>query len=267
MQQLVLLLASGGQPVTDLQQQAPWIETRLNTGGLSLDQLIVPLADDKLAQQLPRNRRVFKTHAPVQLMPCTSLGNSKVIVVARNVKDACVSAYYHNRSIPGHKYDGPWHNFVELFAEGKLEHGSWWEHTAGWFNASRELPEQILFVTYESLKDKPNQTVKKIAQFLSLDDSDTNVSAALEGASFSTMKSQSAELTLKRANAGEKVMQRKQVDGEEISHFRKGKKGGWKGHFTVNQSEVYDKLCQERMVGKCVGFEMEYGDGTKFRTE
>ena len=99
MQQLVLLLCLGpGNQVTDLQEQAPWIEARVNQGKLKIEDLSTCVEGDSLAQQLPGNRRVFKTHAPFQLMPCTSLGESKVIYVARNVKDACVSAYYHNRS-------------------------------------------------------------------------------------------------------------------------------------------------------------------------
>ena len=50
-------------------------------GALSLAQLCEPATE----------RRVFKTHAPRDLFPCKELGAAKIVYVARNPKDACVS--------------------------------------------------------------------------------------------------------------------------------------------------------------------------------
>ena len=70
------------------------------------------------------------------------------------------------------------------------------------------------------------------------------------------MKSQSEALASQVAKAGGKVMQRKEVDGIKVSHFRKGQKGGWKSHFTVAQSELYDKLSNQRL-HDCEGLDFE----------
>jgi hypothetical protein len=37
----------------------------------------------------------------------------QVVYVARNPKDACVSAFFHNRSHASLAYDGPWDHFVD----------------------------------------------------------------------------------------------------------------------------------------------------------
>ena len=39
--------------------------------------------------------RTIKTHLPLELLPPTLLATCKVIFVNRNIKDACVSMYYH----------------------------------------------------------------------------------------------------------------------------------------------------------------------------
>jgi hypothetical protein len=103
------------------QVQAPWLEALVNHGGASLDTLNGAGGgeEDELKALGGGRRRVFKTHAPFGLMPCVDLAGSgaKVIYVARNPKDACVSAFYHNRAIPMHEYDGPWDNFCGLYLE------------------------------------------------------------------------------------------------------------------------------------------------------
>ena len=40
--------------------------------------------------------------------------------MCRNVKDACVSAFYHNRSLPSLGYDGPFDHFAQCYLNGEV---------------------------------------------------------------------------------------------------------------------------------------------------
>ena len=107
-QQLVLLLVRGGaaSAVRDPMIEAPWLERGVCLGELTLD------GEPAGARHRRRRRRpCSRPAAPWALARC-ALGDAKVVYVARNAKDACVSAFFHNRAIPAHEYDGPWDNFV-----------------------------------------------------------------------------------------------------------------------------------------------------------
>ena len=56
----------------------------------------------------------------------------KVVYVSRNPKDACVSMFHHTRAIDSFTYDGTFGDFIELFLQGGVEHGSWWHHHRRW---------------------------------------------------------------------------------------------------------------------------------------
>lgn len=44
--------------------------------------------------------------------------------------------------------------------------GLFWEHVLGYWTESLEMPEKVMFLTYEELKMKPCFYLKKIAEFL-----------------------------------------------------------------------------------------------------
>ena len=254
-QQLVLLLVRGGaaSAVRDPMIEAPWLERGVCLGELTLDG---EPADG--ARGGGGGRRVYKTHAPWELAPWRALGDAKVVYVARNAKDACVSAFYHNRAIPGHAYDGPWENFVKVYLDGRLEHGRWADHVRGWWAMRCARPAQICWVTYEELHARPREAVGRIARFLEVDGAATDalVDAAIAGAAFDTMKRQSAARgggpARKKGGAG---------------HFREGAPpGGWRRHFTVAQSLEFDAALAESLADLPDGLEFDYGDGEVWST-
>ena len=210
MQQIVLLLSHAGDTscTVDMQQKAPWLEAGISRGDITISEL--KDSTDMNLTQKGGGRRIFKTHAPYQLMPCKEwLGSgAKCIYVARNPKDAAVSAFYHNRGLPKHEYDGPWEHFVsDIYLQGKLEHGCWWEHMREWWLAYERHPAQILWVTYEELKQDPTAQIKRIAQFLPIDCGDELVEKVIAGSSFDAMKQASS----KAQNSGP---MRKKVQGQ-----------------------------------------------------
>ncbi|QQP36612.1 Sulfotransferase 1A1, partial [Caligus rogercresseyi] len=56
------------------------------------------------------------------------INKGKVIYVTRNPKDVCVSFYHHEKLLNNHQYTGSFEKFAELFLEGKVAYGSYWEH-------------------------------------------------------------------------------------------------------------------------------------------
>eukprot|EP00939_MAST-03C_sp_MAST-3C-sp1_P003687 g3687.t1 len=178
-----------------------------------------------------RALRFLKTHARHEHLPGIYSRNGKApkycraIVVTRNPKDACVSMFHHARNIPIFKYTGPFHDWVWRYARGDVESGCFWEWHAGWWQAKKKNPKQILWVTFENLKKEPAAEITRVARFLKLD-------ASLSDAAFQ-------ELVAKTVKATTFKKMKAQYNSK---HFRKGKSGGWRGVFTQKQSDAYDRI-------------------------
>ncbi len=72
--------------------------------------------------------RYIKSHLPLPMLPPNLLDTAKVIFVARNPKDCCVSYYNHEKLIPVQGYTGDFAQFAKMFKEGKNAYGDYWIH-------------------------------------------------------------------------------------------------------------------------------------------
>ncbi|KAL1457326.1 hypothetical protein MTO96_006251 [Rhipicephalus appendiculatus] len=105
----------------------------------------------------------IKTHMPFRFQPYSK--DAKYIYVARNPYDCCVSYFYHTKHFPDYKFqDGTFDQFFEMFLEGKVDFGDYFDHLLSW-HEHREDPN-VLFVTYEQLKNDVRTSVLKIADFI-----------------------------------------------------------------------------------------------------
>merc|ERR1712141_650308 len=76
-----------------------------------------------------KSPRILKTHLPVSMLPPRVLTTSKVIVVARNVKDACVSFYHGEKLLKHHGWSASFEDYVKFFMDGKPGGcGNYWVH-------------------------------------------------------------------------------------------------------------------------------------------
>lgn len=94
----------------------------------------VQWARDQPAEQ----PRIIKTHLPLNLLPPNLLNTAKVVYVARNPRDCCVS-YYHHQTLfdEGYRFTGEFEDFARLFREGMLNYGDYWSHLkTAWANRS-----------------------------------------------------------------------------------------------------------------------------------
>jgi hypothetical protein len=177
--------------------------------------------------------RIFKSHMPYRMALAGGPGESpcKFIYIARNPKDVCVSYFYFEsgKAWSG-RYHGPWEHWLRIFLEGKIQRGDWFEHVLSWWE-HRDL-ENLLFLRYEDLKRDFHHQLVRIAGFLG---------GAL-----------SAELVAKIATATsfQQMQQTPFSSHTQIAdfegYFRKGEIGSWKERFTVAQSELFDRIYQER---------------------
>ncbi len=188
--------------------------------------------------------RIFKSHMPYdmalgggpELSPC------KYIYIARNPKDVCVS-YFHFESGKAWSggYSGPWEHWLELFMEGRVQRGSWFDHVLSWWkhrNASN-----LLFLKYEDMKRDFDTQLRRIASYLDHDLSEEVIEKINMATSFTRMKS-------------DRFSNHKEIPQLE-DFFRKGGIGSWKDQFTVAQSDAFDQIYRERMAGTGLDIEFE----------
>lgn len=96
--------------------------------------------------------RVIKTHLPIDMLPKDVLTKAKVVFVARNPMDCCVSFFHHERLVPNQGFLGTFEQYANLFRNGRNPMGDYWYHlkvrieiyfqdfwkTSEWKNALRE---------------------------------------------------------------------------------------------------------------------------------
>nr|XP_023968268.1 uncharacterized protein LOC101949120 isoform X4 [Chrysemys picta bellii] len=115
--------------------------------------------------------------------------------------------------------------------------GSWFQHVKGWLGLRDRL--NFLLLTYEEMHQDLRGSVERICQFLGKPLDARALDGVVENASFQAMKqNKMCNYSLVPEN----------IMDQRISPFlRKGVPGDWKGHFTVAQSQAFDRLYREQM--------------------
>lgn len=72
--------------------------------------------------------RVIKTHLPVDMLPKNVLEKAKIVFVARNPMDCCVSFFHHERLVPKQGFLGTFEQYANLFRNGRNPMGDYWYH-------------------------------------------------------------------------------------------------------------------------------------------
>jgi hypothetical protein len=185
--------------------------------------------------------RILKSHMPYQMAVggTPSEAPCKYLYIARNPKDVAVSYYYFERGSDwSGRYDGPWEHWLELFLNGRVQRGDWFDHALSWW-AHRDAPN-VLFLKYEDLLLDFETELERLASFLDCELSPGVAARIAEKTSFDEMR-----------QAGFSNMH--EIPGME-SFFRKGKIGSWREQFTAAESEAFDRIYAERMSGSGLDF-------------
>ncbi|KFQ70278.1 Sulfotransferase family cytosolic 1B member 1, partial [Phaethon lepturus] len=159
----------------------------------------------------------MKTHIPPHNWPKSFWENlCKVIYMWHNTKDEAVSFYHFDPMNKLHPHPGTWAWYLEELMAGRVAYGSWYDHVKDYWERRKDHP--ILYLFYEDLKENLRREVAKVAQFLGRELPEAALATITQHTSFASTT------------------------------------GDWKNHFTVAQSEHFDRDYAQKMSGTDLRF-------------
>ncbi|CAF2042205.1 cytosolic sulfotransferase 12 [Brassica rapa] len=185
--------------------------------------------------------RLMNTHiSHLSLPESVKSSPCKIVYCCRKPKDMFVSLWHFGKKLaPEETADYPIEKAVEAFCQGKFIGGPFWDHVLEYWYASLENPNKVLFVSYEELKKKTGDTIKRIAEFLGCGFvGEEEVRAIVKLCSFESLSS----LEVNREGKLPSGM-------ETRAFFRKGEVGGWRDTLTEFLAEVIDRTIEEKFQG------------------
>ncbi|XP_002742182.1 sulfotransferase 1B1-like [Saccoglossus kowalevskii] len=189
--------------------------------------------------------RKIPTHLMPEYVPTQMMERKpKTIFMTRSPKDVAVSLHAWRAFL---KYLEPveWNKMAEEFINENTEYGSYFEFTKKWSKYKDE--PWFMWLSYEDMKEDSKKAIRQIADHIGRSLSDDQVAKVAEvtdlkfmNENASTIKSR--ELLLR---PGKDLV----IDGDVA----------WKDVFTINQSETFDKLYDEKMEGyESLKYKYEY---------
>jgi hypothetical protein len=181
--------------------------------------------------------RLIKSHMPYSSLPADiHTGKAKVLYIARNAKDVCVSYYYFARMLSVFSYQGSFIDFFNQFTSGQVFYGPYWVHVGEFWDHRKD--NNIHFIQYEELHMDPEKVIRQVAEFLGRTLTDQQVADIVSQSSFKSMKDNP---TVNYSWWDSLGLRRK----EESEFLRKGVVGDWKNHFTAEMERRIHETCVE----------------------
>ncbi|XP_059448414.1 cytosolic sulfotransferase 5-like [Corylus avellana] len=189
--------------------------------------------------------RLFSTHLPFALLP-TSVKDSacKIVYLCRNPKDTFVSLWHFtNKLRPTAWGTNSLEEAFDKFCRGVSLYGPYWDNVLGYWKKSLEMPQKVLFLKFEEIKEHPAANLRRLAEFLecpfSLEEKAQGVEDnILRLCSFDNLSNLEVNKSGKLP-AGE----------ENNAYFRHGEVGDWMNHLTVEMIEKLDRITEEKFHG------------------
>ncbi|CAL4122058.1 unnamed protein product, partial [Meganyctiphanes norvegica] len=185
-----------------------------------------------VAKSIP-GPRTIKTHLPFSLLPPDLLDTCKVIYVARNPRDACVSYYHHQRLIKCSEYVGDFPTFLDFWCRDLMLQGPYWAHVEeGW--SRREHPN-MLFMFYEDMKLNINEQTNCLNTFLGTNLSQAQLQKVVNFTDVGSMKKRTNIKDLFKIMSGNRPS-----TTDENYQVGKGTTGDWKNYITPQLDSKFD---------------------------
>ncbi|XVF30718.1 hypothetical protein REPUB_Repub16aG0082600 [Reevesia pubescens] len=201
--------------------------------------------------------RIFSTHTPyASLPPSVKSSNAKIVYICRNPMDTFISHWFFTDKFrPENVEPLSQDQAFEKFCQGIHGFGPFCDHVSGFWKASQENPNKILFLKYEDLKENIYFYIKKLAEFLGVPFSrEEEIQGVVEEierfCSFENLK----ELEVNKRG--------KQV-GFGLSNndfFRKAEVGGWSNYLTSSMVDRLEKLVRENLDTLGITFKLSSKD-------
>jgi len=199
----------------------------------------------ELLEHMPRNqRRAFKTHMCPPALPLDP--RVKYVICVRDPTDSAVSIYHFINAHTDEFYNfwqfppkmNNWQEFTGFITQADFYWdfvNSWWPHRGD---------KNVFMVHYSELKNKPEETIRKMAEFLEVPLSDSQLRQVVTNVSFENMKRSEEKF--------ETILIGKNKDIHGIMHGGMMRKGEiLKGKEAPEELlETYHKICEARCLNK-----------------
>ncbi|KAF3438032.1 hypothetical protein FNV43_RR20788 [Rhamnella rubrinervis] len=202
--------------------------------------------------------RLFSTHVPYSLLPDSATDASsgcRLVYICRNPKDVLVSMWlFVNKSRTKEVSPMSLEEAFELFCRGVSIYGPYWDHVLGYWKASLESPNKILFLKYEDMKNDPVVHVRRLAEFIG---KPFSAEEERNGAVEEIIRLCSLE-NLRNLETNKNGAERfsPEIAVDKSNFFRKGQVGDWKNYLTEEMAKRIDQISDDKL----------YGSGLKFGT-
>lgn len=170
--------------------------------------------------------RCIKSHLPLRILPQKLPNMGKIVYVARNVKDICVSTFHQKRA------PASFAEHAEAFKNGDVMIGNWFEHMKQAWDL-RNHPN-VKFVWYEDMKDNIREVINEIASFLSVNLKDEDVERLMD------------YVNIENFRKNKMVNKFYEMGGKE-DFTRKGIVGDWRNHFDDNMNTEWDSWIETEL--------------------
>nr|GMC69587.1 flavonol sulfotransferase-like [Ipomoea batatas] len=178
---------------------------------------------------------LLSTHLPFSSLPkCIISKDCKMVYICRDPKDTFVS-YWHflQRVHPGEQLS--LEKEFEMFCDGSSIYGPYWDHVLGYWKASIERPDRVLFLKYEDLKRDTLFYVRKLGEFMG---QPFTAEEEMRGA---------AKLSGLEVNKSGKHRQGTPLSVNNDSFFRRGVVGDWKNLLTPQMQRRIDEITDQKL--------------------
>ncbi|KAL1485191.1 hypothetical protein MTO96_032109 [Rhipicephalus appendiculatus] len=207
------------------------------------------------AAENPSRSGPIMTHLPPSVLK--PVQGCKYIYVTRNPYDCAVSFYHFIKGFTLKAVaDVSFEKFLSMFLAGKVIYGDYFEHLLPWYQ--RRADDNVLFLTYEQLKEDTKGQVLRIADFLgdhhgaALREDEALLQRILDVCSLENMKTffkdppavrikqimkAEPEVSPKSTESSNRSPGRNVEKHEGSGFVRKGIVGDWKNYFSTEQIE------------------------------
>ncbi|XP_061981121.1 cytosolic sulfotransferase 15-like [Populus nigra] len=196
-------------------------------------------------KQLP-SPRICSCHSHYETLP-QSIRDSgcKIVYMCRNPLDQVVSYFHFSRKFKRENVK-PLSSIDEGFDNvclGIQSYGPFWDTVLGYWKASLERPDKVLFLKYEDLKEDIISNLKKIAEFLGIPFTDKEekegvIEEISRLCSFDNLRNLEVNKNSVRPSGL-----------PNSSFFRKGEVGDWENYMSPSMAENYLKIVEEKLGG------------------
>lgn len=178
---------------------------------------------------------VMKLHAEYSndAIQTFNLFNIKPIIMYRDLRDQCVSRYFHVLNDPLHRDNNLYHS---LLKEEAMSHNiqitidyymTWVEN---WRTEMKRQPERFYEVKYETLHVNPAETLSGILNFFEIMISSNEIEQIVQKVTKQTKFDIKENFSQKKGTA------------------RKGIVGDWRNHFSEEHVKVFKEKCGQHLI-------------------